>query len=213
MGATWHTKCMFDVDCAEDSFADILNQHGIETHATDNSPKDHQDNVAQAVDAIKQHNIDYVMGYSYGCITALDISKKIPIKGLLFLDPVAPIQINKQMNPERTIIKKSDVDTALTTYNVTATPEMRQAYLSALGDSDTFEVPSYPIKTQKFSSFFNMDVSLHHPNIKLFLTGQSDLKTRTWIPDSTTMYPDSTHWILIEPGRYKLATDIANSLP
>ena len=36
MGATWHNKCLFDIDAEEESMADILNKMGIETYAFNN---------------------------------------------------------------------------------------------------------------------------------------------------------------------------------
>jgi hypothetical protein len=206
MGATWHTKCMFDVDGGEDSFATILNQRGIETYTFDNAPIKHVLNVDLGIKLINQYNIDYIFGYSYGCTTACDIFNQVTVKGLMLLDPRSTVTLDKQRVGDRFIVTKDSIRDAMTSNKVVATDSMRDSYINAFSKTESLSVPAYPIATSKGYKF---DVSgFSSNNFRLFLTNQSSENFESQNTECTVRYPESTHWILIEPGRYKLAADV-----
>jgi hypothetical protein len=208
MGATWHTKSMFDLDSDEDSFADILSHMGIETYAFDNLPAGHTANVGLAVDLIAQFGIDYVMGYSYGCLTAYDVARQTNIKGLVFLDPVSTPKVKKRRVGDFFEISKASIESALIENNTSIADNIRIAHINALSTSDTLMVPTYPVTKYRESDCFGLDM-FAELNIKMFLTSQSTEESRTWSP-SSTYYPNSSHWIMLEAGRYALAHDVVN---
>jgi hypothetical protein len=211
MGATWHTKCMFDLDCAEDSFATLLHKGGIETYTFDIPTTDHQSNVDIAVSLVKQYEIDYILGYSYGCITALDVAKQTKIAGLMFLDPRSQVTVTKQHTDNKILVTRDNVDLALRENNVNITDVVRQAHLAALSNTDVLVVPTYPGPVCRQTEYFkpaNLTELFNKQKIQLFLTSQSKEETKLWNPANTIFYPDSSHWILLEPSRYQLAQDI-----
>lgn len=208
MGATWHTKCMFDLDCDEDSFADILYELGIETYTFDNLPDSHKSNVELAIKLINDYNIDYILGYSYGCITACDVAQLTTIRGIMLLDPKSQTKVNKTRVADTFTLTKHDVDAALTKNSVAISVAMHRAHIDALSQSDTFTVPVYPVDTIGEHSRFSDDL-LGQSNLRLFLTGHSTKEVQHWNPAITTYYPDSSHWILLEKQRYALAQDVA----
>jgi esterase/lipase len=211
MGATWHTKCMFDLECAEDSFATLLHKSGIETYTFDIPVTDHQTNVDIAVELVKQYEIDYILGYSYGCITAIDVAKQIKIAGLMFLDPRSQVTVNKQYIDNKILVTRNNVELALHENNVNITNVMRQAHLSALSDTDILTVPPYPGPVCRQTEYFepaSLTELFNTQKIQLFLTSQSKEETRSWNPANTIFYPNSSHWILLESGRRQLAQDV-----
>ncbi len=208
MGATWHTKCMFDLDSEQDSFATILQQLGIETYTFDNSLNGHNDNVNFAVELIKQFDIDYVMGYSYGCITAYDVAQCVAVKGVMLLDPASLARVNKKRIGNNFVLAKKDVRSALVENNTDISGLVSDSYINAVSDKEIFTVPTYPMDAYKECDYFNPGV-LDQSNAHMFLTSQSTPESRTWLPESTMYYPESSHWIMLEPGRYNLANDVS----
>ena len=212
MGMTWHTKCMFDLDCAEPSFSDILLEHGIETYTFDNSKIGHRHNVDLAVQLIQQYQIDHIMAYSYGCRVVLDLLDRVNVKGIMLLDPSSTVQVKKEKTPTGFTVYKADIDSILTANSVQTTAQMRAAHIAAVSDSDQLSVPGY------IDHVINTTPPLHQKNLsrvfagagRLFLTGQCQPRDRQWRPEITTLYPNNSHWILLEPGRYQLAEDVSN---
>ena len=209
MGATWHTKAMFDLDSDEDSFADILSHMGIETYAFDNLPTGHAANIDFAVDLINQFGIDYVMGYSYGCLTAYDVAKQTNIKGLVFLDPASTPKVKKRRVGDFFLIPKANLDLALTKKNTNVADNIRIASINAFGTKDVLKIPTYPTVVMRNNSNLFGPSIFTKLNVRLFLTSQGTEEAKTWSP-SFTYYPNSSHWIMLESGRYALAHDVVN---
>jgi hypothetical protein len=207
MGATWHNKCMFDLESDQDSFATILQQAGIETYTFDNLPDGHEANVNFAVELVNRSKIDYILGYSYGCITACDVAKRTTVKGVMLLDPISLVKVNKYRDGNNFIIIKNDVELALVENKVKITDNVSSAYLQALSSGDTLTVPTYPGETYKKCDYFKSEL-FNKFNVQMFLTSQSVEESRSWCPESTVYYPESSHWILLESGRKDLADDI-----
>lgn len=211
MGMTWHTKCMFDLDCDEPSFCNLLHGHGIETYAFDNSKNDHLDNVNTAIQLIKQHKIDYILAYSYGCRVVMDLLHKVDVKGIMLLDPSSVVRIKKEKTSMGSVVHKLDIDSMLSDNSVQITAEMRAAHIAAVSNTDTLTVPSYLdelLLTDPSPYERHLSVLFSRP-CRLFLTAQSSESVRQWRPEATTLYPNSSHWIMIEPGRYQLALDVS----
>jgi hypothetical protein len=211
MGATWHTKCMFDLDSDQDSFATVLQQNGIETYTFDNSLNGHKQNVDFAVKLINCFKIDYVLGYSYGCITACDVATQTAIKGVMFLDPVSQSKVNKKRIGRDFLLTKQDVRSALVENNTHIIDNVSESYIHALSNSDTFVVPAYPMDVYREYDYFKTNL-LEKLNLQIFLTSQCTPESRNWFPNSTIYYPDSSHWIMLESGRYNLANDILQKI-
>jgi thioesterase domain-containing protein len=199
---------MFDLDSEQDSFASILQQLGIETYTFDNSLNGHNDNVNFAVELIKQFDIDYVMGYSYGCITAYDVAKAVSVKGVMFLDPASSAKVNKKHIGNNFVLAKKDVRSALAENNTDISESVSDSYINALSDKETFTVPAYPMNAYKECDCFKPG-ALDKLNVHMFLTSQSTTESRNWLPESTMYYPKSSHWIMLEPERYNLANDVS----
>jgi hypothetical protein len=212
MGMTWHTQCMFDLDCAEPSFCDILNEHGIETYTFNNSQINHLDNINQARQLIEEYQIDYIFAYSYGCRVVADLLETVNVKGVMLLDPSSEVQVKKEKIDTGFIVRKSDIDSILTANSVETTAVMRAAHIAAVSDTDTLFIPNYIDRVIKNTlPLHERDLpQLFERPVRLFLTRQSPAKIRQWRPNVTTFYPNSSHWIMIEPSRYRLAQDVHN---
>jgi thioesterase domain-containing protein len=202
---------MFDVDCKDDSFADLLVSKGVETYTFDNLPGGHAVNLKTAIDLVNFYNIDYVMGYSYGCITAYEVARATNVKGILLLDPLSKVKVNKQVNGDTLTVTKSDVGQALVDNSVILSDAMRDAYISSLSTTDQLTVFAYPSTMYAKTDYFNPRL-FEELNACMFLTRQSVEASRTWCPERTVYYPSSSHWIMLEPTRVDLATDVVNTL-
>ena len=211
MGATWHTKCMFDLDSDQDSFATVLQKLGIETYTFDNSLHGHKDNVDFAVELINRFDIDYVLGYSYGCMTACDVATQTAVQGIMFLDPASQATVNKKRIGNNFLLSKTDVRSALIENNTNVADNVSEAYINALSNNDVFAVPTYPMDVYKDYDYFKTDL-LEKSNLQILLTAQSTVESRSWFPESTVYYAQSSHWIMLESGRYNLANDILQKI-
>jgi len=207
MGMTWHTRCMFDLDCSEPSFCDILNSYGIETYAVDNSSVGHAANVDQARALIDQHQIDYIFAYSYGCRVVMDLLHSVDVKGIMLLDPISDVRVPKEKTHMGSVVRKSDIDSVLTANSAQITAHMRAAHIAAVSDSDTLIVPGYMdhVLETNPSPYGRRLSDLFKNRCRLFLTKHCLQVVRQWRPEATTFYPNSSHWIMLEPGRYQLA--------
>ena len=226
MGATWHTKCMFDLDTVEDSFADILHSYGIETYAADifgsgpaNKPKTIGDlyckNLEYLATVIDQFDIRCVMGYSSGCSIVKDLTQKFNFDSVVLLDPGVRLSMNKQLiNNDKFVITKQAVRQALLDNGTTVTKLIANDYIDALTDNNELVTASYPVTGQYLKVFSNKSAvqELYHHNVKTFFTKNSLEHVKKIFPDNSIYYPEASHWILLEKYRYVLAQDVVNFL-
>lgn len=94
MGATWKYDTMFSCHFIEDNFQTLLYNAGVETIAVDYSIDDTYDSIVDSVIPLAK-NVDYIFGYSYGCLVALSCVD-FRTKGVILLDPKTIINHNQQ---------------------------------------------------------------------------------------------------------------------
>lgn len=216
---------MFDLDTAEDSFADILHNYGIETYAADlvgagPGPKPdyigdrYCDNLDYLSDKIKQYNINCVMGYSSGCVVVKDLLTQFKFDSVILLDPASKLKMNKQsVNDDKYVITKLAVGQALIDNGTTVDPTIAQDYIDALTPELELVTAAYPVKHLK-GYFTNTTIAelYQHNNVRTFFTKNSSDLVRPLFPADSVYYADASHWILLEKYRYQLAQDIITFL-
>jgi len=226
MGATWHNSCFFDIDCHEDSLADLLVDQGIETYTFNNfgtGPEEktdtignlHQQNIDRAVEIIAQYQIDYVLFYSYGCFLAPDILKSVDLKGAMLLDPCpgsAGIIKTPADTGWATIDKLTILDVLKRTTKINRS--MISAHLKNLCSGTVSTTAYYPTaesiaRKNTFLEKENIDHLYSTAPLKIFFTNTVSEKIQGLFPAETVIkYPDWSHWIIIEDGRYALVEDV-----
>lgn len=225
MGATWHTKCMFDLDTLEDSFADILYNNGIETYAADlfgagpgNKPSHIGDlyckNLDYLSEKIKEFNINCIMGYSSGCAVAKDLATQFDFDSIVLLDPGVRLKMTKQLvNDDHYIIDKLAIQQALIDNETLIDATVAKDYIDAVNNSQQLVTAAYPVKYLKdcFTPEV-IDTLYRRNNVKTFFTKNSIEALRLRFSADSIYYPNSSHWIILEPGRYQLAQDIITFL-
>jgi pimeloyl-ACP methyl ester carboxylesterase len=90
-GATWKIASMFDLKSDEDSFCDLLLADNIEVFSFDVPDTDHSSVVNWVYQLVEEHNINYIMGYSYGCISAIECALTHQLDGIILLDPFSGV--------------------------------------------------------------------------------------------------------------------------
>jgi hypothetical protein len=227
MGSTWHNQCMFDIQTTETSFASLLNDKGIETYTFDiagtgpnkktNTIGDgHQANIDYAIRLIETYQIEYVLGYSYGALIINDMIDLMPacVKGIMLLDPYAaltPVNVIMLDGGDKKLVTRAQVAEDLVRYHCNISTEVKNAHLKALtDDEDDLVTAGYTRKRmkdnfQKFISAENIS-NLVKMKLKVFFTGTSNKVVRDQFPEVVRVFwPDSSHWILLEPKRFELA--------
>jgi esterase/lipase len=225
MGATWHTKCMFDLDTVEDSFADILSAQGVETYAVDlfgAGPGIKPDyigdlyckNLEYLAEKIKEFNINCIMGYSSGCAVVKDLATQFNFDSIVLLDPGAKLIMSKQLiNNDKYIVEKNAIKQALINNNTSIDPLIAKDYIDAVAPDQQLVTASYPVTHLKdcFDQS-TIDTLYQNNNVKTFFTKNSLDHLRKVFPDNSVYYTDASHWVLLEPYRYRLANDVINFL-
>lgn len=228
MGATWFNKSLFDLDTVEDSFATCLTKEGIETYTFDivgSKPgndesfvgKHHNTNIQTAIDIVKEYNIDYVIGYSYGCYVAKKLAEQVDVKGIIFLDPCPLLVSSKLMicSTDRYRFSKSNFEKDIVANGGVVKPKILEDHVNSLTDEDTFTSPAYPVTTTKidkenFLDQNQIDMILSKTKVLAAFTKNSVETVRAMFPEKNKVfYPDASHWILIEDKRFDFAKDIA----
>jgi hypothetical protein len=217
MGATWHNQCMFDLDI-ENNFSTILNNYGIETYSfnivgSGPQPKTefigdkHEDNVRIAEELIKQYDIDFIMGYSYGCKVVADVIKNVNLKAAILLDPLVKIEIKTESidNDDKIQLSKDNILQSIIQYQATINDSILKKHLQELCAGDTIVTASYPRLARKTTM-----LSSTLPK-QIFFTKNSNLEHRSkFLEHVVKFYPNASHWILLEEYRKDLAADINN---
>lgn len=213
-GATWKTKSMFDIDCEEDSFCDMLVENGIETFTFDIPFTNHDDVFNTAKYIIEENNVQNIMGYSYGCITALQYAQQNKIGRMILLDPFSPgtkvpkLELEDKMEFRRESIAELIQQTSMNDI-------MKRAYLQSL--DEVFYAPKYPIlMSQKVRSAYTNEFFLSSLKcdevLVIFTANPSDQIKRAYRKFNMQIYPEASHWILLEDGRKDLCKTISTAL-
>lgn len=225
MGATWHTRCMFDLETREPSFAKLLNQQGISTYAADilgSGPDAKPSTIGNLYQAtldmysqiIQQHGIDTIMGYSHGCAITSDLVRRHSIKKIIFLDPQARVTLDRvSVNNDKYIISKQSVLKALVNNQTSVDHVTAQDHLRALCSGSEFETASYLVTGQYSKRFEDPEfVSnlLATQRLRTFFTQHSIPHVRFLLQTTATYWPHASHWILLESHRKELAQAVAD---
>jgi hypothetical protein len=209
-GATYHNRCCFDLVSDEDSFATLLQKHGIETYAFDNL-ESHEDNVNFCMDLVREYNIEYLMGYSYGSRVAYDVAQEADIRCTLYVDPNSITRRRLIKVNDTYVVEKHAVQYQIDNNSVRLSRSRAEIFINALCPGERLVVPAYLIDLPMVYDPFNAEV-FARPDNRLYLTTQSTLPSRQWNPGSTKYYMDSTHLIMVEPERFDLARDVAEDI-
>ena len=226
MGATWHSRSMFNLQTIEDNFKTLLLKHNIEPYwfdivgseqRTGTIGNQHDLNVDCAAKLIEEHSIDYVMGYSYGAIVAADVVLAgAKVKGLILLDPYSGPQHETQTidNGDKKVLTKISILQELARYKSKINKTVVRDYLKNLTPEAELVTAHYPDivarerRQQFLSKEFLAELSTRLPMLVVF-TSMARPEVKEKFPKETIKeYPDSTHWILLEEGRFKLANDV-----
>jgi len=227
MGATWHTRCMFDLDTDDASFARLLNQQGIETYAPDivgtgpgNKNQVIGNGYQQTLDCldyiVTEFGIDHVMGYSTGCAFVGDLVKKHNFKKIVLLDPQSRSRVNRTLidNDKYTITKQS-VRQALIENSTSVDATTTEHHLNALCAGDTLTTAAWPMLGRYLTVFDSqqyVDNLVNNYQTKTFFTKQSTQEVRQRFGTHGTYWPHISHWVLLEPYRKELAQEISDFL-
>jgi len=222
MGATWHTKCMFDLDTREPSFAQLLNQQGIETYAVDiigsgPGPKNYvvgdcyQDTMNLLCSVIEKYNIDHVMGYSTGCAFAVELSKKYHFKKIVFLDPGAQTKIRRNLvDNDKFVFSKQQIYDMLNENEVSVDAQTLADYVNSLSYTDELVTAAWPVTGNYLKQVNEQSISelKNNNDIRVFFTKHSLPHMREAVGDQGIFWPHVSHWVLIEPSRKELASAV-----
>ena len=232
MGATWHNECMFDIDYNESSFASLLTSLGIETYTfnvkgTGPEPKvgtignGHKENIDHALSIIKQYQIEYVIGYSYGAILVSDMFERLPecVKGIILLDPYAILnQANNVLidDFDKKVVTRETVQQDLLDLGSTIEPELLKKYLDKLSYTDTLITAAYPGKVlkagfERFSAQSNIDKFTNSGKkfLAVFSKNANPKVAEKFPLMQSKTYPNASHWLLLEKERFDFAKDVA----
>jgi hypothetical protein len=204
MGATWTNKCMFDLDTVEDSFADILKKQNVEVFTFDILDS-HQENLDHASKLIEEFGIDYLMGYSYGCVVAKELAKKHKLKGIMFLDPFAAVVVESIEMNNRLFITEQAICKALEEYKTNIKQSILQDYLKMIVDRP-FQIYPKKVVKEQFEGFNIKDLTCA---LQVFLTKTPKKFVEMLFPkEIIKRNSDASHWILLEDHRYWLADQV-----
>lgn len=84
MGVTWKYDTMFNSAFTEHNLQQLLYNAGVETIAVDYEQTDTYHSLIEQVNQITPE-VDYIMGYSFGCLLAVATAQK-NTKGIILLD-------------------------------------------------------------------------------------------------------------------------------
>ena len=227
MGGTWHTKAMFDLDSAEDSFSDILANAGIETLTFDTfgtGIKDpavpfgnlHYKNVELALSICKEHDISTIISYSYGSMVAVDVMREFPIVNSVILDPSshAKVECESEDQDKRYITRVNLLRTLQNNRSPINGRMMKTHINQMINTSDgklltpTYVDSPYPEGIRVIEALAEVIGKIR---MRTFFTNSAADEVMQRIPsEDRVKYDDCTHWFLIEDARYRLAADICD---
>jgi pimeloyl-ACP methyl ester carboxylesterase len=211
-GATWKISSMFDINTNEGSFCDLLLKHNIEVFSFDLPNTNHDNIVSNVRQLVETHGINYIMGYSYGCISAIECALTHKLDGIILLDPFSGVPVPSvtiDNNFEYTVseIKKLVDDTT------SIKDEIKKLYIDSLSTGEKFTAPTFPKKLVmdrkflKLSAWTNIGL-VSCPVYVAFTSTARALIKDYFLRFKQKTYTSSSHWILLEDGRFDLANDI-----
>jgi hypothetical protein len=182
MGATWKYDTMFSCHFIKDNFQTLLYNAGVETIAVDYSIDDTYDSIVDAVKPLV-NNVDYIFGYSYGCLIALSCVTN-RTKGVILLDPKTIINHNQQkyIKDIDTANKYFDRDISNKNQNIASISKLRFS----------------PIR--KPTHLIWSDYGHNNNTIEDIDRLMSQLELHEYT------IQNSSHYILMEEGRFELAS-------
>jgi hypothetical protein len=185
MGATWKYETMFGSSFLEDNFESLLNSHGIETYAID---YEKDETFADVVNACRDIDVDYLMGYSLGCFLALTRQNT---KGVILLDPQSIVDHtqHKYIEDIDTANKFFDNDIANKNHAVSSTLDF--SLIKPIRQRTLF----------LFSEYGKNKNSLMLDNGKCFRALRNKVEV---------VIPNSSHYIMLEPARFAAAKAISD---
>lgn len=227
MGATWFNSSMFDLKTETDSFSTLLNNQGITTYTFDNIGSNfgdvrdyvgdrHEENKQCAVDIVNNYDIDFVMGYSYGCYAAKHVAQMCDIKGVIFLDPRSNVKSSKkQINGgDRFLLTRNIIKNDIAMNGATLSEFVLNDHLNSLTDQNTFTGPGYPVNSaiedkKSFCDEKSIKKLKEKTRVMAIFTKNSTEYVRSFFTEkSTKYYQDASHWIMIEHQKENLSQDV-----
>lgn len=211
-GATWKISSMFDIDADEDSFCDLLLQHNIEVFSFDLPDTSHDDVIEKVKQLIETHSINYIMGYSYGCISAIECALTYKLNGIILLDPFSGVPVPSVTVGDHFEYTVSEIK-QLVDNTTSIKDEIKKVYIESLSTGEKFTAPTYPKKLVMDRKFLTLPAWTNIRLVSCPLYVAFTSTARAPIKDyflrfKQKTYTTSSHWILLEDGRYTLADDI-----
>jgi pimeloyl-ACP methyl ester carboxylesterase len=187
MGATWKYETMFGSSFLEDNFESLLNSHGIETYAID---YEKDETFVDVVNACRDINVDYVMGYSLGCFLALAYPKQTT-KGIILLDPQSIVDHSQKKYIEDIHTANKFFDNDIQNKNHAVSSTLDFSLIKPVHQKTMF----------LFSEYGKVKNSLMDPK---------NIQFRTIPNKKTVVIPNSSHYIMLEPARFDAANAISD---
>jgi len=185
MGVTWKYDTMFNSTFTDQNLQDLLYNAGVETIAVDYEPSDTYESLVEDLKELAT-DVDYIMGYSFGCFLAIASSTE-NTKGIILLDPNAEINHNQKKYIE-------DIETANRFFERDLSTKNKN-----IGVVDRLIISPNKTKTLLlFSEWGNSNNSLCTNGMYLKFLGEK----------KKVVIKNSSHYVMLEPARYILAKEI-----
>jgi pimeloyl-ACP methyl ester carboxylesterase len=212
-GATWKIASMFDLKSDEDSFCDLLLADNIEVFSFDLPDTDHASVVNWVYQLVEEYKINYIMGYSYGCISAIECALTHQLDGIILLDPFSgvptpSVDINNTFEYTVSEIEQLINDSTSINNNI------KKLYLDSLSPNDKFTAPTYPKKLVMDRKFLNLiawtNIGLIRCPVFTAFTSTARPQVKNYFSRfKQQTFTNSSHWILLEDGRFALAAEVS----
>jgi|LakMenE18May11ns_1017448.scaffolds.fasta_scaffold9785495_2 pimeloyl-ACP methyl ester carboxylesterase len=212
-GATWKIASMFDLKSDEDSFCDLLLADNIEVFSFDLPDTDHASVVNWVYQLVEEYKINYIMGYSYGCISAIECALTHQLDGIILLDPFSgvptpSVEINNTFEYTVSEIEQLINDSTSINNNI------KKLYLDSLSPNDKFTAPTYPKKLVMDRKFLNLiawtNIGLIRCPVFTAFTSTARPQVKNYFSRfKQQTFTNSSHWILLEDGRFALAAEVS----
>jgi pimeloyl-ACP methyl ester carboxylesterase len=212
-GATWKIASMFDLKSDEDSFCDLLLQDNIEVFSFDLPDTDHVSVVNKVKQLVEEYKINYIMGYSYGCISAIECALTHQLDGIILLDPFSGVptpSVENNNTFEYTVSEIKQLINDATAIN----DNIKKLYLDSLSANDKFTAPTYPKKLVMDRKFLNLiawtNIGLIRCPVFTAFTSTARPQVKNYFSRfKQKTFTNSSHWILLEDGRFTLAAEVS----